>query len=150
MVSSQREEQVMRPLSISRLVARLTNVPEWFQSYISQLNDVLKDLNNGLNKDLTLEENISCQEVVMLRFVTASDYTSGTFTPLLIPKTIRRRAKHVLITQLYLTNNPGATVGTATNAVTCTDWYDNGTSIVLKMITGLDDSQDYTLNILIF
>lgn len=141
----------MKLLSVTRLAQRDPSSPGWFSRYLQQFNDMLRALNSGLDKNITLSENISCQEVKSKRFVTPSTYTaSNGFTAIAIPKTLDRTATHVLVTHIVNASSPKTVIGTATTGVTCTDWNDDGQHVNVNFITGLSDSTTYEGTFLIF
>lgn len=139
----------MKPLSVNRLAKSPQEAPSWFAGYAKQQNEFLKDLAVGLNKEMTLAENIRCQEFVNYTFRTASDYVaSDTFAPLMFKKRSRNKIVHAQLTRIYETEAPGNII--RTNPGINGAWVDDGDNFVVRYVTGLQDSTAYTATFLVF
>lgn len=114
---------------------------DWPEPLLKSVNTFQEQVFNGLNKQITLSDNIQSR-VVELTFTTASDYTTNdTFQPLNIALTFKATA--VFIAQLIAPNN--AIITTAFTPC----WYFTNSGISVKFISGLADSTKYTARFLV-
>lgn len=103
----------------------------------------MESIYSALNRQLTFQENITCnlRELVVN---TASNYTTGTFTPITFPTNLRGR-KPIGVLILQITESTGAVI---TNAVT-PSWVDLSGQIQINYISGLENSKQYTVLFLV-
>lgn len=101
---------------------------------------------NGLNKNLTFEDNIQAF-TKSLEFKTDAAYSSGTWNVIevAIPDVFKARVSGVLVLQALpkdmslITNMSGTYVG----------WQEDNRSVKILWISGLEDSTTYTFNFLV-
>lgn len=101
---------------------------------------------NGLNKNLTFEDNIQGFKK-SLEFSTSATYSSGVWSVIsfAIPDEFKARVSGVLVLQALpddmslITNIGGTYVG----------WQEDNRSVKILWISGLEDSTTYTFNFLV-
>jgi hypothetical protein len=126
------------------------DIDEWGIRLIGQLNDYLPTIYNGLNKNITLEDNIRSQQRIGVSYRTAADYTTnGTFTPITFPNQLKGGvvAQHMELSKATRNNNPYAPYP---NPIILGNWQDVNGVITIYKIFGLENNTQYTFNFLIF
>lgn len=119
------------------------------KALVAQLNTTQATLYSALQGRLTLADNITCQTRT-IQFTTAANYTTANNFPMLTftrSATFGYRVTNLILTQVINTDTPYAP---NTGVVTCTNWQDVNGQIQIYFITGLKDSTDYQINVLLF
>lgn len=135
-------------IPIFRRISRkdLPKSPDWIDSLLTPINTFFENVRQGLGRQITFEENISCQ-IKELIFTTSSTYESANdFTFLSFPSTLNKKAIGCFILQIYvvdLTYVP-ITIGTSV------DWLDVGDgNVKINFISGLADETTYFVRFLV-
>lgn len=137
-------------------MARLPNVrrlsrdsvrgaPAWFEPALRFINTFADGVYRALDRGLTFQENFVAT-IRELEFETASDYTSAdTWTEQRFQTGLRVRAMGVVPLQIQeLANNEPVVMGAVT-----LDWTERDGQIVIRWVTGLEDSKRYRLRVLV-
>ncbi|MAY37037.1 MAG: hypothetical protein CMN84_13155 [Spongiibacteraceae bacterium] len=121
--------------------------PKSVKNLVYVLNLMLQSLVNALNKDITLKENILCQEKE-LTFRTSSSYdgTAENFDNLVFKSSLPGMAKHLLVTQIIQNEGNHTPIENSVRA----DWLDINRNITIYFLTGLTASKNYTVRFLVF
>ena len=125
----------------------LPGFPKSAKNLVYVINSMLQSLVNALNKDITLKENILCQEKE-LTFRTSSTYdgTAGNFDNLVFKSSLPGMAKHLLVTQIIQDEGNHTPIENAVKA----DWLDINRNITIYFLTGLTASKNYKIRFLVF
>tara|TARA_R100000458_G_C8264861_1_gene240016 strand:- start:1091 stop:1510 length:420 start_codon:yes stop_codon:yes gene_type:complete len=125
----------------------LPGFPKSVTNLVYVINLMLQSLVNALNKDITLKENILCQEKE-LTFRTSASYngTAANFDNLKFKSTLPSMAKHLLVTQIIQDEGNHVPIENAVRA----DWLDINRDITIYLLTGLTASKKYTVRFLVF
>ena len=118
---------------------------DWVDKLISAMNSFQEQVYFGLNKNLTLSDNVVSQ-FKELEFTTASDYeTLNTWVDIKWSHGMTEKPRAVLIAQLaeksgnYIKNTTPVSL----------NWYLNNDSIVVYFIAGLANSKTYKARFLV-
>lgn len=127
----------------------IQEAPNWIVRLLTPLNSFMETVYYALNKDITFTENIACQ-IKTVDFSTPSNYTSASpktdgFVPLQFTHTLRNKPQGVMIMQLVEEENTGTVI---TSAVSL-DWYEINGTVYISYITGLKDSTEYSIKLLV-
>lgn len=127
----------------------LKEAPNWIERLITPLNSFMESVYYALNKNITFNENIACQ-IKTINFTTNSDYSTASpvvngFTQLQFRHSLRTRPQGVIIMQTIKKESSYVAI---TEAVTL-DWYENNGIIYINYISGLEDSQEYDIKLLV-
>lgn len=113
----------------------IKEAPSWIDRIIGPFNIFVDTVSNAFNKKITFQDNIQCffktVEVVSLPFTIAND--------------LPVKPSAVFIAQVYETNSPTATIGTAITV----EWGIVSDGIQIKNIEGLTAGTKYTITMLV-
>jgi hypothetical protein len=127
-------------------IADYPNAPDYMQQFFSPLNTFCEQTVNVLNRNLSIGQNLQGQKL-QTKFTTATNYSSGVFTPIQINYIGSGQPDQLLVGRVQNIN--GSTILTA---VTVTDWFLNINKfpavITINYIAGLSDNQTYIVNLL--
>jgi hypothetical protein len=119
-------------------------VPSWFIKFLGPFNDFLTKVKYALSGNLAYTNNIACQ-IVKLNFQTDANYISKqTFQNLSFQSTLSTSAFGCSIQQITRTSG-----GTGFDNVTAPIWNQNGSTINITWIGGLQNSSSYTITLLL-
>ena len=119
------------------------DAPDWVDGLINPLNSFMEFVYQGMNKNLTLFDNVAAN-------VTEFTYRTGATYPLgqddvNFQSGLKNKATGVMIMQIYdratYTPPPGPCY---------VPWIQNVDQIVVKTITGLEASKVYTVRLVVF
>ncbi len=120
--------------------------PAWFGRFLSTINSFFENVVLALNGRLTFEDNIQSQTKT-LGFTTSSTYISGNDFPVLKFQTLLPvKAQALLILQIQKDDDITDSIF---NGVT-PHWFQTELEINISHISGLEDSTDYTVRLLLF
>lgn len=123
----------------------LREAPSWIDKLLNPLNQFLDTMYGGLNKNITLTENIDCQERVFT-FTTKIDYVANnTFDEIQFRRTTKNKAKGVILADIRIQDAYYRPILNATSI----QWVEIEGTIIVKYIAGLDDSTSYRIYLLI-
>jgi len=123
----------------------LREAPGWIDKLLNPLNQFLDSVYGGLNKNITIAENIDCQERT-INFKTASDYVANnTFQEISFRRATRNKAKGVLLGNIQIQD---AYYRPILNAVSL-QWVEIEGIIYIKYIAGLEDSTNYRVYVIV-
>lgn len=126
------------PTSLRVLKQDLKDSPNWASRLIDIYNSFNEALYEAMNGHVTFKENIQCQ-IKELSFTTNSDYSSGNWTNLTFLCPLKTNPFWVELTQIYMPENQSVAI---TEPISI-DWiFSNGT-VVIRHITGLENSTKY-------
>lgn len=121
---------------------------DWVEGLLSPLNSTLFSTYTALNQNLSIGDNLIGQ-TSRIQVVTASTYTSGVFTALLVPWQFPEKARpnHLIVSNVTQGSNQPPIL----NTVQVPSWTYNfdSRSISIPYVTGLANSSTYTLTLLI-
>jgi hypothetical protein len=122
------------------------DAPDYLNSVFDPLNLFAEQTVQVLTKSLVIGENIQGQKY-QTSFSTGANYTTGTFTPIVLPYIGGGSPNICLIGRII--DQSGATILTP---VSITGWYldtnKSPATIVISYIAGLGNSKKYQVNIL--
>lgn len=141
----------MAKLPTQRRVLRedVKDAPSWIENVLNPLNSFMDSVYRALNRSLTFQDNIT-SEIRTLRFQTRSDYTSAIpltagFEPLQFVHSLKSKPFGLFIAQIEEVSD---TYVPFTSAVTLS-WYEANGTVFINYITGLSDSKNYKLTVLL-
>lgn len=122
----------------------IQGAPAWALRLIRILNDFMGPVFRALQGTLTFGENIA-SDVVVQTFKTRSDYSGGTFDPLLV-RHGRARVQGVMLMQILEADDPDAVIQSAVSI----SWRQlQGGAVSIGYVSGLENSTRYTLRVLV-
>jgi hypothetical protein len=134
-----------------RLISRqdLKDAPSWIDRLLGPLNQFLGTVYQGLDKQLTFQENIRAT-VKELTFRTLGTYGAGDaaaqFTPIVFPTGLRVNAINVQIAQIYeLSRTDFITTGAITPI-----WKEIDGNIHVLFISGLEVATQYFIRFVVY
>jgi hypothetical protein len=133
----------MKAPSVLRILPS-TVYPIWINAILDPLNNFIKQVGSGLNKDITFEDNIRSQQY-SLTVTTSSLYTTGDFATIRFTKSFKAKAFALFIAQI---SEAGSTPSVIKEAVSI-QWEQLGDQIYINYISGLDDSKSYNVALLL-
>jgi len=122
----------------------LQDAPDWIDKLLSPVNTFFDAVYNAVNGTLTFGENVTAQSKVV-EFRTLGTYTSDAWTDIKVQKTIPGRVQGVLLMQIVKDSSYHEPM---TSGVSI-DWLEIGGEVVIKFVTGLENSTLYKLSVLI-
>lgn len=127
----------------------LREAPNWIVRLLTPLNSFMETVYYALNRDITYTENIACQ-IKEIDFTTQADYSTASpvvdgFPPLQFTHTLK--TKPIGVEKLQIIENGNA--DTVITEVVSLDWYSSNGVVYITYITGLKDSTEYTIRVLV-
>ena len=120
--------------------------PDWFGRFLGTINSFFENVVLALNGRLTFADNIQSQTKV-LGFTTSSTYISGDdFPTLKFQTTLPVKAQALLILQIQKADDITQLIAGGTSL----KWFEVERQININFVSGLEDSTDYTLRVLLF
>jgi hypothetical protein len=116
--------------------------PSWISRVIEPFNSVAETLYQAMNKNITFSENIRC-------FTKEISYKTTSMYPVMddvqFANELRVKATGLLVVQAINSETYEPEVGTV-----YAPWTEDNGTIVVRSITGLTASTNYTIRLLIF
>lgn len=122
----------------------LREAPDWIERLLTPLNQFMASVFQALNGDLTFGTNIRAS-IRELRFNTSATYSTGDFPELAFASGLKVKANGCLILQLNESTDPEEPLTGASVA----NWIERNGRIVVKYISGLENSKKYTVRFLV-
>lgn len=122
----------------------LKDAPDWINQLISPLNSFMESVYQTLNKQVTFSENVACQ-IREVEFKTSSTYSTGTFEAIEFVSNLKTKAKGLLLMQIYEKSDNFNAIKQAVSM----DWLDVNGTITIYHVSGLSDSKNYVLRVLV-
>lgn len=127
----------------------MKDAPSWIENLLNPLNSFMDSVYRALNKSLTFTDNISSEIRVLSiqtlpTYSTASPKTEG-FVPIQFVHSVRSKPFGLLVAQLV---EQGQDYIIITEPVSV-DWYEINGTVFINYITGLKDSTNYKLTVLL-
>jgi hypothetical protein len=122
----------------------IPEAPSWIAKLLGPLNSFIDSLYNGLNKNITHDENIDCQ-LRDLAFTTSSTYTSGDWSTISFKRSTKQKAKGVILLDIRIDQDYFSPITSATSL----SWQEVNGNIQIEYIAGLANSTTYTGKVLI-
>ena len=115
------------------------------ERFIYSINLFFESVFALLNAGLRFGDNIT-SEIRTVTFTTSASYSSNDFSAIKLTLSIPKKPEGIIPLQIYQTNSSGTVI---TDPVTV-DWKEltNG-QISINFVTGLSDSTEYTMRVLI-
>lgn len=141
----------MAKLPTQRRILRedVKEAPSWIENLLSPLNSFMDSVYRALNRSLTFSDNIS-SEIRTLTFITRPDYTTASpvtagFEPLQFVHSLKTKPFGCFICQLV---EQGSNYVIVTQPVSI-DWNEVNGTVFINYISGLKDSTNYKLVLLL-
>lgn len=120
----------------------LAGAPAWIDRLLYPLNLFLNTIYNGLNKNITLADNIDCQvQTFQVTAGAAATNNTAKFT-----LTMKHAPSMLFLGNAISTSGNYTPIATAVYI----DWTYDGTNVNINSITGLTSGTTYNLTILLF
>jgi len=130
---------------IKRLTrADIPDAPQWIESLLYPLNLFMSAVYSLLDRRLTFTENFRAR-VYETRIATSATYTSGDFLLFTFPHNFATRATGVLVLQVNETADSDVVL-TGSHSV---NWTERDGDIRVKYVSGLANSTQYNLRLLV-
>jgi hypothetical protein len=120
----------------------LKDAPAWVDNLITPINTFMREVYYGLDKQLTLQENV-VSVTKELTFTTSPTYSTGTFETINIPFSNSTTVNGVLL--LKVANSTGSTITSPTSVA----WVSSNGGVSITYVAGLANSNTYTAKFLI-
>lgn len=133
----------MKAPTITRIIPSAA-YPKWFNGCLSAINSFLIQVNSGLNKNLTFDENMVCQ-FYPLNLTTLSTYSAGDFNTVKFTKDFKNKASGLFILQIAETGQSPSIIKSAVSV----QWEAINGYIYVNYISGLEDSKSYAVSLLL-
>lgn len=121
----------------------LPDAPDWIANLLTPLNSFMDTVYRGLNKNITLQDNIQ-GAIRDLEFRTAATYSSGDFTPITFSYG-SGGLRPIGVVLLQIRQGNGAIIKQAV----ALQWQDFNGTISIDYISGLANSTQYFIKVLI-
>lgn len=114
---------------------------DWIEKLIYPINQFNEQVTSALNQSLTLTDNVQGAFRSAI-FTTASNYNTGTFTPIKLSWGFRTSPNAVLLGRVYLPDSPTTVITAATSV----DWNVTSQGLInIRYIAGLANSTKYSV-----
>lgn len=121
----------------------LPESPDWVNNLLSPVNSFMDTVYRSLNKSLTFQDNIQ-GAIRDLEFRTSATYTSGDFTPVAFSYGSGSvRPAGVLLLQIR------AGSGQVIKQAVTLQWSENNGTVSIDYVSGLADSSQYFIRVVI-
>lgn len=127
----------------------MKDAPSWIENLLNPLNSFMDSVYRALNRSLTFQDNVS-SEIRQLDVLTLPTYSTAIpktdgFIPLQFVHSLRSKPFGLLVAQLV---EQGQDYVIITEPVSI-DWYEINGTVFINYITGLKDSTNYKLTVLL-
>jgi hypothetical protein len=134
----------MRLPNIQKILRQdVAEAPDWVLKIIGPINGFFEEIYVGLNRNITLRENIACN-IVDVQFDTSASYPS-VFTSITIPSKLRTVAEGVLILKISEKAENLTLITTATSL----QWSAVEGGVRIDLVAGLAVSKTYNMRVMI-
>lgn len=137
----------MAKLPATRRVIRsdIPGAEPWIDPLLSIYNNNNQAIYEAVNGRLTFPENIYSFKKT-LTFTTGSTYSGGVFPDLRFTNELDRQVDGVFLRQIYLT---GTNYYTPIKSGVYIDWQEVNGEVIIGYISGLANSKEYTVKVLV-
>lgn len=134
----------MRLPNIQKILRQdVAEAPDWVLKIIGPINGFFEEIYVGLNRNITLRENVACY-IVDVQFDTSSTYPSA-FTSITIPSKLRTVAEGVIILKISEKAENLTLITTATSL----QWSAVEGGVRIDLVAGLAVSKTYNMRVMI-
>lgn len=134
----------MRLPNIQKILRQdVAEAPDWILKIIGPINGFFEEVYSGLNRNITLRENIACN-IVDVQFNTSATYPT-IFTALSLPSKLRSVAEGVVILKI----SEKADNMTLISDPVSLQWTPVEGGVRIDMVNGLAVSKTYNMRVLI-
>lgn len=135
----------MAKLPVIKRISRedVKEAPTWIEYLLYPLNQFMQGVYSALNGNLTFGDNINA-EIRDLDFRTRSDYSLNNFDPVLFVHKLKTKPQGLILVQIVEKDTNSTIYGAVTP-----QWVDSNGTIKINYISGLQDSKNYRIKVLL-
>ncbi|PJZ98870.1 hypothetical protein CH369_18060 [Leptospira levettii] len=122
-----------------------TDIPSWTRKLLTPINSFFESIYSAFNKDITFRENIRC-EYRDLIVKTKEDYSSGEFELITFKNNLKEKIDNLQICQVSENKSNFIPVKEPVTV----SWNEYNKEITIHYITGLENSKEYKIKIIIY
>lgn len=138
----------MAKLPVLKRILRedLKDAPDWIERLLYPINTFFDAVFQALKKNITFDDNIACQlRDVSFRTSSAYDGTAANFDTFTFVKTIKTKAKGVIILDIKQVEDNYTPIEAAVSL----EWIEFEDEIEVHLVSGLTASKSYTAKLLV-